>query len=148
MLVKKCVWLKFLQMDKTTSTLLKIRAQIYETVISHWNFKLALNFINKIFLFFQDLIRSLEITNSVRPARSRFCGQGYINCLTEISRQASGGSSQRVTERDDWRYRTDRLAGLLQVGSTSVDQVQRSIKTLDRLELDPTFQSPKLQVGF
>ncbi len=88
----------------------------------------------------------MEITNSIRPARSRFGGQGYINCLTESSRQSAAGSSHLVVERDDWRFRTDRLAGLLEVGVNSVKKVQRGIRTLHTLAMDPTFNSPKLQV--
>jgi len=32
-------------------------------------------------LYGQDLIKSLTITNSVKPVQSRYTGQGYVNCL-------------------------------------------------------------------
>jgi len=95
-------------------------------------------------LYGQDLIQSLTITNSIRPARSRFCGQGYINCFTEACRAAQQ-SSHLLQEKDDWRYRTCLLRPLLSIGTDAVQTVHSSVNYLTKLDTDPTFHSSKLQ---
>ena len=93
-----------------------------------------------IFHYFQDLIRSLEITNSARPARSRFSGQGFINCLLALS------GAPRL-EKDDWRFTTNTLEPLVKVGAHRVEQLLRTLNWTEHSELDPRTHSSKLQVG-
>ena len=75
-------------------------------------------------LYGQDLIRSLTITGSVRPTRSRFCGQGYVNCLTaEAPREG-------VDRVGVWKYKTDALASLVRLGHQTSAETKRKVEEL------------------
>ena len=89
-------------------------------------------------LYGQDLIQSLEVTSSVRPARSRFCGQGYINCLT-----APLGTDR--LEPDDWRYTTRALEPMVNVGRLEVRRLKETLDNFVKLTMDPRSLSPKFQ---
>ena len=72
-------------------------------------------------LYGTDLIRSLTVTTSVRPTRSRFRGQGYVNCLAAAAPR-DGGEQQGV-----WRYNTDTLASLVRLGLEGAVEVERKV---------------------
>ena len=75
-------------------------------------------------LYGQDLIRSLTITGSVRPTRSRFCGQGYVNCMTaEAPREG-------VDRVGVWKYKTDALASLVRLGHQTSAETKRRVDEL------------------
>ena len=75
-------------------------------------------------LYGQDLIRSLTITGSVRPTRSRFCGQGYVNCLS------AEALSEGVDRVGVWKYKTDALASLVRLGDQNSAETKRKVGDL------------------
>ena len=75
-------------------------------------------------LYGTDLIRSLTVTTSVRPTRSRFRGQGHVNCLAAAAHRA-GGEQEGV-----WRYNTDTLASLVRLGLEGAVEVERKVARL------------------
>ena len=64
----------------------------------------------------QDLVRSLTITNSTKPLRSRFTGQGFVNCLNTTN------------EPGDWKYSTNSLKSLCGVAATQLDSILRNVE--------------------
>ena len=70
----------------------------------------------------QDLVRSLTITNTVKPLRSRFRGQGHVNCLN-----TGAGAEQQ----QDWRYSTRGLASLCSVAAASLATILRTSQPRD-----------------
>jgi E1A-binding protein p400 len=74
-------------------------------------------------LYGKDLIRSLTVTSSARPARSRFCGQGHVNCLV------AEGPAEGCEREGVWQHRTQGLAALLRVGRRAGVELVRSVAT-------------------
>merc|ERR1712098_364894 len=65
---------------------------------------------------------------NLRPVKSRFRGQGYVNCLntSDFSCYSSSEGRQTVSQpqRDaDWRYSTSTLDTLCRVGSDNVEKI-------------------------
>jgi len=75
-------------------------------------------------LYGQDLVRSLTITNSVRPVQSRYRGQGYVNCLNT-------SLDSPVEEVARWRYSTRVLGSLCSVASREVQTLVASVQPKD-----------------
>ena len=74
-------------------------------------------------------MKSLTITNTIKPLRSRFRGQGYVNCLN-----AGDDSFTRMSSdipRDDWRYATSSLVHLCSVSDKCLDQVLKNAQPND-----------------
>jgi len=68
-------------------------------------------------LYGKDLVKSLTITNNLRPVKSRFRGQGYVNCLN--TEDFSSNSSSDA----DWRYSTRFLDSLCKVGNENLKKI-------------------------
>ena len=62
-------------------------------------------------------MKSLTITNNLRPVKSRFRGQGYVNCLN--TEDFSSNSSSDA----DWRYSTRFLDSLCKVGNENLKKI-------------------------
>ncbi len=60
-------------------------------------------------LYGEDLITSLTVVNSARPARTRFGGMGYVNCLNAIQRGGGGGGDGSGIGDSRNRRQTGRL---------------------------------------
>jgi len=71
-------------------------------------------------LYGQDLIKSLTITNSVRPVQSRYRGQGYVNCL-------NASLDSPVEEVARWKYSTSVLPLLCDISNELIDNVMSSL---------------------
>ena len=66
-------------------------------------------------------MKSLTITNTIKPLRSRFRGQGHVNCL----------NAREEIPRDDWRYATSSLGQICSVSDQCLDQVLKNAQPKD-----------------
>ena len=83
----------------------------------------------------KDLVKSLTITNTIKPLRSRFRGQGYVNCLNaredSLPRLSPEDPSHGDIPRDDWRYSTSALGLMCRVSNECLDQVLKNYQPSD-----------------
>ena len=80
-------------------------------------------------------MRSLTITNTVKPLRSRFRGQGHVNCLN------TGAEAEQQLQ--DWRYSTRGLGSLCSVAAASLATILRTSQPRDTGLADN-----KMKVGY
>ena len=80
-------------------------------------------------------MKSLTITNTIKPLRSRFRGQGYVNCLNaeidSLARTSPENLDHNDIPCDDWRYSTSALALLCRVSNDCLNQVLKNAQPYD-----------------
>ena len=80
-------------------------------------------------------MKSLTITHTIKPLRSRFRGQGYVNCLNaredSFTRMSPDDPGHGDIPLDDWRYSTSALGLLCRVSNECLDQVLKNVQPND-----------------
>ena len=69
-------------------------------------------------------MKSLTITNSLRPLRSRFRGQGYVNCL-------NNADTCETPSSDTWRYSTSTLTNMCRVSDQCLETILQNAQPKD-----------------
>ena len=77
----------------------------------------------------------MTITHTIKPLRSRFRGQGYVNCLNaredSFTRMSPDDPGHGDIPLDDWRYSTSALGLLCRVSNECLDQVLKNAQPND-----------------
>ena len=80
-------------------------------------------------------MKSLTITHTIKPLRSRFRGQGYVNCLNaredSFTRMSPDDPGHGDIPLDDWRYSTSALGLLCRVSNECLDKVLKNAQPND-----------------
>ena len=86
-------------------------------------------------------MKSLTITNSLRPLRLRFRGQGYVNCL-------NNGDTCQSPSSDTWRYSTSILNDMCQVSEQNLGTILANAQPKDDGQSDNKMKVCQIQKYF